>query len=191
MHDGPDDLLLDHLDRALSTLGVLDDALRERVLDEIRTVLDDASEDRGPAIGVHVLPGGGERPEDGDERTIPALRVVDSPSPDIRVQVVRPPTRTGTPTRPRDLAHGHVRLEGGPDVWQTLLHAVRPAAYRVHCDEGELHLVVDGELVGRLEAGQSVDVEGRVLRVRACSDAPTLGRYRRVGPHAETDPTGA
>ncbi len=56
-----------------------------------------------------------------------------------------------------------------------------PCAYRIHARSGQLDLAVDGELVERLAAGQSIDVEGVLLRVCAVEGASATGLYRRLG----------
>lgn len=81
---------------------------------------------------------------------------------------------------PRQPEVGVVRVPGG--AWQSILAAQRPRAYRVGCTQGGLHVYVDGEPTCELGAGQSVDVEGAVLRVQGAADpGPSTGWYTRLG----------
>lgn len=97
---------------------------------------------------------------------------------DVRLLTTPPMPLRSRPRR--SLGEGQIRLPADPDVWQTLLHGTRPATYRVHCDQGELHVAVDGDLVVRLEEGQSTDVEGACVRVRACGSGESEGRFLRL-----------
>jgi hypothetical protein len=194
--------LIHQLQDTLASLGMLDEGVRDAIVQEVRTALSDAPDDRLRGR-VHVLDGGRGRgggvafgepisdeelaAEEADEDLlgVPHLAVFDrddvlghdDDAPRVAVRIVR----ADAPRRPKNLRLGHLRLPADAHVWQTLLHGRTPATYRVHCDEGELHVAIDGELVARLEAGQSTDVEGAVLRVRACGEEPAVGRYDRIG----------
>ena len=63
---------------------------------------------------------------------------------------------------------------------EAAIQALAVRAYRVHCDVGELAVSADGEVVARVEEGQSVDLEAATLRVRAAGEAEANGRYRRL-----------
>lgn len=72
--------------------------------------------------------------------------------------------------------YGWIDLRPGEHpAWQTLARLTQARMYRVACEEGVLDLFVDGEAVERLLPGQSVDVQGGTLRVRA--DGRARGRY--------------
>jgi hypothetical protein len=123
--------------------------------------LDPASE--GP--GLRVLQGGVEAPE--SEGPGPVTRVV-------RVQA---------PLRRKGGEQGRIAV--GEASWQTVLRAGSPRAYRLTVDEGQLDVALDGELVERVLAGQSLDVEGALIRVRAASGR-SRGRYQRL-PSPQAD----
>lgn len=179
---------------ALSQLGLDNTHLSDAILREVQSAL--AAPERTPAR-VQVLQGGRDAFDDevedddegvddeGDDGRIFELFDRDTtPEPAVkRVQVrLSPPgTLSGASLPPQaPLRVGQIRLPANPDVWQTLVHGHTAAIYRVHCDAGELHVAVDGELVVRLEHDQSTDVEGAVVRVRACGDGEALGRFQRL-----------
>jgi hypothetical protein len=65
---------------------------------------------------------------------------------------------------------------------QTLLLGSELRAYRIRCTHGEMQVLVDDAPAFSLVAGQTVDVEGRRLRVAAAGAAE--GRYIRLGTPA-------
>jgi hypothetical protein len=181
---GDDDDWIQQVKGALDSLGLFDASMRESLIDSVREALDEVSDDGGPAITV--LDGG--RSKSASKSDTPqrpdAFRVVDGEadsSANVSVKVVRPRGRAYTRSRTQSsLGVGHLVLPRDSDVWQTVRHGNQAATYRVHCDVGELHLAVDGELIARLEQGQSTDLEGCVIRVRACGDAGAKGRYTKL-----------
>ena len=66
----------------------------------------------------------------------------------------------------------------GREAWQTVFAGRQPRAYRLQCSSGELRVFVDGEPVTELAKGQSVDVEGNLVRVSA--EVVVRGRYLRL-----------
>ncbi len=68
-----------------------------------------------------------------------------------------------------------------PGAGQTVFFGPEPRAYRLACDGGRLRVVVDGQEVDTLAAGQTMDVEGRRVSV-AAAEAPATGAYRRLPP---------
>ena len=70
------------------------------------------------------------------------------------------------------------RIAVSPEQWQTVFRAPGARPYRLHVLTGKLDVAVDGELVERVEAGQSLDVEGALLRVRGVEAA--TGVYQRL-----------
>ena len=112
-------------------------------------------------------------------RPEPHLRVVEEdeppppPSPRSSVKVVR----MSSPARTQiSLDSGRLALAAGQ--WQTLFRGLQVRAYRVHVQTGQVDLAVDGELVERIEPGQSVDVEGSLIRAHGVTDAS--GLYLRL-----------
>lgn len=80
-----------------------------------------------------------------------------------------------------DLANvGHIAL--GPDAHrhQTLFRGDSPQIYRVHCDEGVMKVLVDGQPIETLQTGQSMDVSGRFLSIGMEEGGPVRGRYAWV-----------
>lgn len=65
---------------------------------------------------------------------------------------------------------------------QTLLLGSERRAYRIRCTQGEMQVLVDDAPAFSLAVGQTVDVEGRRLRVAAAAAAE--GRYIRLGTPA-------
>ena len=110
----------------------------------------------------------------------PKLRVVtpdegqdNPPSPSVQRRVIRIPRRAETLVP----GAGALVLEAG--TWQTVYRGNSAQTYRVACVTGALDLALDGELVERITPGQSVDVEGTLVRVHS-ADAAATGTYRRV-----------
>jgi hypothetical protein len=183
-----DDGWVEQVHEALDALGLLDEHARADLIDSIEEVLttfgdDDDDDEPLASVGprVRVLDGGRtDDDEDDDEHEAPDLRVVDglidgeaALHPRVSVRVL------GRPGRPTigPLTEGRISLPGGPDGRQTLRHGTSTVNYRVHCDEGDLELLVDGHAVAHLQAGQSIDVEGAVLRARASGDRGAIGRF--------------
>ena len=91
-----------------------------------------------------------------------------------KVRVSGPRTRAATD------AWSMIRLDPdlGREAWQTVFAGRQPRAYRLQCSSGELRVFVDGEPVTELAKGQSVDVEGSLVRVS--SEVVVRGRYLRL-----------
>jgi hypothetical protein len=66
----------------------------------------------------------------------------------------------------------------GGEAWQTVFAGQQSRAYRLQCSSGELRVFVDGEPITELASGQSVDVEGALVRVS--SEVVVRGRYLRL-----------
>ena len=110
----------------------------------------------------------------------PNLRVVDAddsdepPAPSTTVRTVKltQPLRSSTST-----AHeGQIAVKKG--AWQTVFRGAQSRPYRVAVDVGALDIAVDGELVERIGPGQTVDVEGSLVRVQGA--VASSGTYRRL-----------
>lgn len=193
----------------LTALGMLDDGLRDEVVRQVRDAVEAADDDVHrqdlTTPSIRVLRGGRQDPVTGDtdvseevgaaddeatvvrgalgDLTSPRLQLVegqDEQGRRVHVQVLRPDMLGGTPPSPASLDDGHLRVSGGEDVWQTFVSGESPASYRVHCDRGEMLVASDQEVRVRLEAGQSVDLTGILLRVRATGASGATGRYRRL-----------
>ena len=66
-------------------------------------------------------------------------------------------------------------------TWQTLYRGTRPRLYRVACSKGILDVSVDGEAIERLSPGQSIDVDGRAIRVSTSDLSDAIGGYTPLG----------
>ncbi len=78
---------------------------------------------------------------------------------------------------------GRIRLPAPTDKdagWHTIFRGDVPRPYRLTCDDGELELAIEGLPGERLRAGCSMDIEARLIRVRAVADTPTHGRFVRI-----------
>lgn len=170
---------------ALAELGLFDTPTREALLETVRDAVRDALPERPP---VTVLPGGRTDRDRPSPSPPPELRVVQGDrqpdpkdeeaddGPPVAVRVVR----MGQPgPRTRTLHEGQIEVIG--ESWQTIRFGRSTGLYRVHCDQGELHVAVDDDLVLRLQAGQSGDVEGAILRVQAATARGARGRYLHLG----------
>ena len=153
---------------------------------------------RGAAPGLRLAqPGETVEPElDADESPPPKVRVV-------RVHPDRSPSHQDHAASPTS-AHAqspHDGLDGLDDVpsgpaptslsavglvrlsletryAQTLYRGERSRPYRVSCSAGRFNVIVDGFCLDPLTAGQSVDVEGRTLRLEG--NEPATGAYVRL-----------
>ncbi len=180
--------ILSQVNDALRIQGFGD--LPEDQQQALREGLDEAlgrlAHSSSPAVSanVTVVEGGRDEgaPPSGGKR--PDLRVAPSPTaaadPDLevvsRVRVVR------LDELRRDLrpaaAQGQIRLDPEGAVRQTLFRGEVPRPYRLHCEVGKMRVSLDGQPAETLGAGQSLDVEARLIRVSA--DAPVRGTYLRL-----------
>ncbi len=177
-----DDAVLDGVKQAFDTLG----ELRDKGWADMAT-------DTPSGPDVHVVPGG--RSEDAPESTVeeepharPELRIAPEPEPVSE----EPPARGARPevqVNVHHLSSPTTRRRRGPSVTdfrrrgtiavsagdsQTLVRGASARLYRVGCTTGSLRIEVDGLPTETLQAGQDMDVEGRLLRVRADVDATGL-----------------
>jgi len=75
----------------------------------------------------------------------------------------------------------HVNAGGPPEAhWQTVYRGHRLRLYRIACSKGTLDVTVDGEPIERLLPGQSIDTEGRAIRVTTTEMDGALGGYTPV-----------
>jgi hypothetical protein len=155
------------------------------------------------AAGVSVVEGGrsdSDPPTPGDK---PNLRVAAPTVGDDDDGMVAPPSNVVTKvkvlrTAPRSVSvqqvtdtvpglgvAGWINVVGGDgadSAWQTIYQGRVARVYRVACTRGMLDVTRDGEPVERLRAGQSIDVEGCLVRVSAAEDESAKGGYAQVQP---------
>jgi hypothetical protein len=183
---------------ALADLNLTDGPLRSALLDGLRSALDQVGGGLGtppaPSVPEVVVVEGGraaDAPPSLGQR--PELRVADDPTeedvPEVRthVRVVR----VGADQEPIEepdwlsipISHeGRIRV-GEPTTqagWQTVLRAQSVRAYRLNCERGALEIFLEGEAAERLAAGQTVDVEAQLIRVRAAGPNGAEGSYVRL-----------
>jgi hypothetical protein len=206
--DGDDwiDEMADEVADALADLGLFDEATRATLVETMREAVaeipsrdDDSDDDEGDEDDDHpnvtVLPGGRGEDDAPTPGAPPTLRVVEGSGGDdddddnVAVRVLRLGRRPLSRAASEGVsADGHIQLPAqlpaqlghGAEIWQTILHAAAPRAYRIRCDSGELQVMADGDLVVRLVPGQTSDVEGEVIRVRGDGVASATGRYTRL-----------
>ncbi len=194
------DDLINGVRQALETLG---DGIDVQF--DVMTSMQD-SEDEGP-MDVSVVEGGrsdSDPPTPGDK---PHLRVAEpenegselepdvdmvAPPPKVvtKVKVLRTPPRVVSQRNDRESIPGlkeagwiSVVSGGGVESsWQTLYQGQRVRIYRVACTHGTLDITVDGLQVERLRPGQSIDVEGSLVRVTTPDGAEAKGGYAQVRP---------
>lgn len=202
--DGTRDALLEGVRQALEGMGSTIDLDIQVVTEGV-----DTSDVEDPSVSV--MEGGRT---DTDPRTPgdkPDLRVADLPedgfteetepvdpvdamqgSPVVtQVKVLRtPPRRTAHSEAIPGLGQaGWIQVASGggaQGAWQTLYQGQRARLYRIGCTQGLLDVTVDGAPVERLRAGQSVDVEGCLVRVSAVDETSGRGGYAWISaPEAE------
>ena len=183
--DDPYDEVLSQVSDALDALNLGDGGARENLLDGVRDALKaiegiDFGTDETFFETNEVSPDGS-----------PKLRVVDTEEAelhqarnsgaDVRVKVLKPARQTGGPAALT--LEGTIALDvlpGVPAAWQTVFRGDTARAYRIRCTAGILEIAADGVVVERLQRGQTVDVESRLIRVSCGEDGPCQGRYARL-----------
>ena len=203
--DDPWKSVLDQVEVALDSLNLRTGSLGDALMDGVREALSgnfgveiELDETGGPRV---VVLDGGKADDATDEVPIdgpPDLRVVskededssDKPhitgikftDPEVTVRVFHTDSKPSPgPTLARSLAvpPGAAPLslsDGGG--WQTVFRGNADRPYRVACSSGVLHVALDGDLVEEVHPGQSVDLEGKLIRVQAAAAA--TGWYRRM-----------
>lgn len=183
--------VLQQVSDALRALGVSDEntqsALLEGVRDALRSITDPDRPDTRSRVVLFDGTGARDLPDDDEDSAEegPDLRVVNTEEAErildrqqgVQVRVLEPPPRS----RPLS-AEGriHAGWSEGERPWQTVYRGDSPRPYRLACDDGAFELAVDGMAVERVSAGQTVDVEARVIRVRAVHHLGATGRYLRL-----------
>lgn len=79
---------------------------------------------------------------------------------------------------PRSL-EGQLRV--APGEGQPVFRGASPHCYRIHCDLGAIDVIADELYIQRVRVGQSIDVEGRDVRVEGAGPDESAGRYHRIG----------
>ena len=199
------DDLIQGVERALSELGITQFDTRAAVMDGVREALESAIEvldDHPFPTGtrrepeITVLPG--RRGEVSSRRgAVPGLRLAqpgetvepeldadESPPPKVRVVRVHPdrsPSHQDHAASPTS-AHAHSPhdgLDGLDDVPSGPAPTSLSALGLVRLSlENRFNVIVDGFCLDPLTAGQSVDVEGRTLRLEG--NEPATGAYVRL-----------
>ncbi len=194
--DGPPsdsvvDEVVDQVQRALDEAQLSLGPARDQLAAELRAAFRMVGKDllgRAPASepSLSVVVGGREEDAPRAAAPDPGLRVAAPPAeadpapaapltPGLRWVMRKPLAGAGVP--------GKLRLDpptDGDDGWQTLFRGSAPRAYRIHCDTGTLEVAIDGLPGERVRAGCSMDLEARLVRVRARPGAPVSARYRRI-----------
>ncbi|MCB9743952.1 MAG: hypothetical protein H6741_35490 [Alphaproteobacteria bacterium] len=178
----PSDPLLAGIEEALGKLGISEEGARRSLLEGVREALGEFIEVDGAPMQVRVIDGGRAEDDDAPRPPAPDLRIAevgdDEDLGPTRVRVVR----VGAPQAqelPPLVSEGRIRIEANDAApHQTIYRGEAIRAYRVCCDQGSLEVSVDGTHAGMLGVGQSLDVEGRVVRVH--SNSVGTGRYIRL-----------
>ena len=135
-------------------------------------------------------PSEGEKPElrialDAPEDTDQDPPFADQPPVFARVNVIENKRRQQPSAIPGLEESGwiHVNASGPPEAkWQTVYRGHRLRLYRIACSKGTLDVTVDGEPIERLMPGQSIDTEGRAIRVTTTEKDGALGGYTPIQP---------
>lgn len=193
------------LDEAQVSLGPAREQLRAELTAAFRMVgrdLTGRSAPSTPEPELSVVEGGREADAPPTEGPGPELTVAEGtagegapeeserpagPTPGVR-WVMRRASRGGGVGTETSRVPGKLRLtppSDGDDGWQTLFRAAEPRAYRIHCDAGELEVAIDGLPGERVRSGCSMDLEARLVRVRARPGGSVSARYRRLAVDGE------
>ena len=187
--DDPTDDIIEQVNTALTDLNITNDATRDAVTAGLKEALDTLA-----SMGIPL-----QASEPGRRPSVAVVeggRAADAPPtggapPDLHIADPRePPEETAPPlttrvvvskSQPRtertvSAAPGSITLE--PDTRQTILRALHTRTYRLRCSEGSLKILVDGQPLDTLTAGQSIDVEGAMIQVTATEAA--TGSYQRL-----------
>jgi hypothetical protein len=182
-HDSLDDVL-SQVEDALDALNLGPGETRQNLLDGVRDAIRSMAELDAPVHPeVFVL--------DEHDDLGPGLRVVDTEEAErihenqadreVRFRVVQPhPQAAARLPMPLE-AEGTISVKGDePEGWQTVFRGESSRAYRIAAATGTLVLALDGVLAERVSAGQTCDVEGRMIRVRAANEVDASGSYSRL-----------
>lgn len=186
--------LTDGLDIKFDVMGTVDAPPQQATVDVSvveggRGEADPLSPGEKPKL--HVAPSVNDGDEDLDFTHDPLI----APPPNFvtKVKVLRTSPRvlkegvakTGSPSatlqRLKDAGWINVATGGEPDAaWQTIYQGRAPRVYRIACTKGVLDVTLDGAQIERLRPGQSIDVEGALIRVTTPSDTQAKGGYAQI-----------
>lgn len=175
--DGVDDVL-DQVEQALDKLRLGDGPTRDALLDGVREALGELGVGAQPGTpDIRVMDGGRGDDDPTSEAPAPDLRVADdrreTSHADARVKVVRVGATGKT-------SHDGAISVAGTEHWQTVSRSAAARAYRIWCERGTLRVAIDGLPADQLTAGQSLDVEARLVRVASADGSSAAGRYVRL-----------
>lgn len=170
--DDPYAELVDQVKEALASLDLESGELAEAVVDSLRSTLHAVAE---------ALPGQRMTVLDGGEQAS------DQPRPDLHLAHEQPRVRVVKTERPRVHVQesplhleGALRVDPAEEEWQTLFRGADARTYRIACDTGAFEVALDGQPADRVGSGRSMDVEARLIRVRAATTDVATGRYARI-----------
>jgi hypothetical protein len=173
--------VLDQVEEALDELDVKSGPARDALISGVRAALEGIQPWDGEPP-VRVVDGGLDEDDPPVERERPDLRV----AADVESDVDEDTTPLGGDGL-RRVRVVRVGAEGGegrilvvPGDWQTVFRGRSPRVYRIRCDRGAFRIEVDGDAMDEVQAGQSADVEGALLRVGPAGDEAAEGRYQVV-----------
>ncbi len=185
------DDLVNQVEIALEAIDIEGFDSRDSIVEGLRQALESAADlelDISVSPEVVVLEGGrgwDEEDESTGERTRPELRVIerDEEAPerlrDVRVKVIDPKRlkrrRPGASTE----SEGTILVDSSME-WQTIYRGSESATYRVWKADGGLQVALDGEWLETINPGQSIDVRGRLIRVRTQDQDPVAALYLKV-----------
>ena len=168
---------------------------------EVTIVEGGRSKDTPPTPGekpdLRVAPADAAAPEDGDEGHADQLgddelegpHGADGPQrPRPRVRVVRlgQAARAATGSARMFPPPGSILLTD-PDQLQTVFRGGHARLYRIRAEDGALLIRLDGQPADRLDVGQTIDVEARLIRVRAVGLDGARGSYDRLPTEVPAD----
>ena len=172
--------VLSQVHDALDKLDLGRGPTREALVDGVRQALEEFGLEEVPEGARVVVLDGGKDDEDADvSPSPPGLHVVrdDEAVPDQAAAHAVRVFRVGGAGAKVSLTQGSVVLAAGAE--QTLYRGDSVRAYRLCCVHGEMELGVDGSWVESLAAGQTIDVEARLIRVRS-QERAAGGCYTRL-----------
>jgi len=166
--------ILSQVEEALDEADLHDSALRQALLDGVREALSGEPAPEPPKMTV--VEGGGAPSTGGSPPHLKLALESGDDRPPVRVAV----SRRALKAPASSAREGAIVLaeRGAEEVQQTLFRGLEPHPYRVACRRGWMKVALDGQPAETLEAGQTVDVEARLIRVSSTGGAS--GAYIRL-----------
>ena len=170
--NGIDDLL----DQLMATLQFQDPLLREKLRKGLLRGMSEAAEgssvevslDLEAPVDVVLLDGGGEGSEDAEP---PHLEVFDGENEPLSKSEVEVHVFHAGGHATSDLKQGLVSIR---DAVQVVYRGTTARCYRLHCDEGDLSIHLDGNVRAEIGRGQTIDVESSWIQVSGTGSARYL-----------------